>query len=321
MCCEGDGECCCCYHPCACWKVIIYLVIGVAALITMIVLIVCSFQWVEVGFYGLDANYIVQIVDDKNTYDEGRYFLGLGHGFIQYPKTVQTLDFSQNTSGTAITARTKDGLALTLGITLQYELIRNSLPALYRMLDHDYVEVLKNVARDQARDVASHWRAVEFFHNRSSIEYDLRVSMAEAFLDFYARCTDVQMKSIDLPDAFETSIEQTEVARQDIEKAVFELSSAQVLAQTRIMYAQVDQTVQITAANASAQAKIVQAKASAQGLNLTTTATADAAATLAALSGFTPSDLVRYMYIQALAAHSSSALTIGLDPPVDLANI
>ncbi|KAJ4455854.1 hypothetical protein PAPYR_9058 [Paratrimastix pyriformis] len=238
-----DGECCCCYHPCACWKLVSYAILAVAAIIVTVVLIVCSFQWVEVGFYGLDVNYVVQIVE-------------------------------------LITSRTKDGLSLTLGITLQYELIRNSLPALYRLLNTEYIEILMSTSRDVVRDVASHWRAVEFFRNRSAIEYDLRASLEESFDKVHARCTDVQLKSIDLPAAFETSIEQTEVARQDIEKAVFEL-----------------------------------------GLNLTTTATADAAATLATLSEFSPSDLIRYMYIQALQAHSTGMLTVGLEPPLSPASV
>jgi len=65
----------------------------------MIVLIVVSFHSVDVGYYGLDVNYIIQqslfllflsgrvcVVDLAKVYPEGRYFSGLGHSFIQYPK-------------------------------------------------------------------------------------------------------------------------------------------------------------------------------------------------------------------------------------------
>jgi len=284
----------------------------------MIVLIVVSFQFVEVGFYGLDANYIVQQVDLSKVYDEGRYFVGIGHGFVTFPKTIQTLEFADDNT---VVCRTRDGLALTLAVTLQYEIIRDSIPLLWEMSNLHYVESLTNVGRDVIRDVSSLWRAVEFFHNRSSIELHMRTALTAAFEDFYMRCNDLQLKSIDLPDRFESAIEETEVARQDIEKARFELTSSQVLAQTRIMYAEVNRTIAITSANATAQALLVQVTASAQGLNMTTTATADAAAILAATAGLTPSQLVNYMYIQALGNVADSRTVVGLDQPVDLSTI
>jgi len=65
----------------------------------MIVLIVVSFQWVDVGYYGLDVNNVIQqslvsqtnvrlffSVDLNKVYSEGRYFVGLGHSFILFPK-------------------------------------------------------------------------------------------------------------------------------------------------------------------------------------------------------------------------------------------
>jgi hypothetical protein len=54
------------------------------------------------------------IVDDTTLYQGGRHFLGLGHDFIKYPKTVQSL------SVPPVEVRSADGLGIELDITVQY---------------------------------------------------------------------------------------------------------------------------------------------------------------------------------------------------------
>ena len=53
----------------------------------------------------------------------GIHFLGVGHSFIKYPKTVQTIEFSQdrNANGPVIQSRTQDGLEVSLEISFQYK--------------------------------------------------------------------------------------------------------------------------------------------------------------------------------------------------------
>ena len=43
--------------------------------------------------YGLNYNSITLKIEDTVYVNAGLYFLGVGHYFIKYPKTVQTMEF------------------------------------------------------------------------------------------------------------------------------------------------------------------------------------------------------------------------------------
>ena len=49
---------------------------------------------------------------NSQVYRSGLYFLGLGHSFIVFPTTLQSVDFA---GPTLLKTRTSDGLPLTLG--------------------------------------------------------------------------------------------------------------------------------------------------------------------------------------------------------------
>lgn len=50
----------------------------------------------------------------------GLHFLGIGHYFIKFPKTVQTIEFSNSTSTGALYSRSSDGIELSMEISFQY---------------------------------------------------------------------------------------------------------------------------------------------------------------------------------------------------------
>lgn len=60
---------------------------------------------------------------DRKAYIGGIHFLGVGHSFIKYPKTVQTIEFSneRTANGPSIGSRTNDGLEVILEISFQYK--------------------------------------------------------------------------------------------------------------------------------------------------------------------------------------------------------
>ena len=47
----------------------------------------------------------------------GIYFIGVGHYFLKFPRTVQTIEFSKDTKNWLIKSRTNDGLEVNLEIS------------------------------------------------------------------------------------------------------------------------------------------------------------------------------------------------------------
>jgi len=80
-------------------------------IVIVITFIILSFSSLPINTYGLDYSPITKQIND-NIFTSGYHYLGFMHKFIEYPTTMQTLEFSDaNTANRgAIEARSKDGL-------------------------------------------------------------------------------------------------------------------------------------------------------------------------------------------------------------------
>jgi len=85
------------------------------------ILIILSFSILDIKEYGLDYSWISKSVD-RIVYDNGLHFLGIGHKFIRFPRTLQTIEFSRERYANSgpIHSRTADGLEVTIEISFQY---------------------------------------------------------------------------------------------------------------------------------------------------------------------------------------------------------
>merc|ERR1719265_872096 len=109
-----------------------------AWIVIFTILILCSFATLEYVELGLNYSWVAQTVEDK-AYPSGRYFLGLGHSFIKFPATVQTIEFSDaaDAAGPMVRSRTSDGLEVQLEISLQYQLLPTKVSDLYQKFGTD----------------------------------------------------------------------------------------------------------------------------------------------------------------------------------------
>ena len=84
---------------------------------------ILSFASLEVNEFGLDYSSITKTVSDR-PWTGGLHFLKVGHSFLKFPKTVQTVEFSNTapqSNGPAIKSRTQDGLEVVLEISFQFK--------------------------------------------------------------------------------------------------------------------------------------------------------------------------------------------------------
>lgn len=286
-------------------------IVGGIALLIFIILISISFKVVDVGKWAIQVNWFENYVNPTPK-DEGRYYTGLTDGFVFFPKTLQTMEFSTN-RGNEVSARTKDGLKLYLDVTLQYQLQFQNLYTLYRTFLNQYSSILESIAREVIRDVASKWTALEFFNNRSMIADNMNLALKDSMSNIYATCQYLQLLKVDLPNKFESAIEQTEVARQQQEIASHEQNTARVRADTTLMYARMNMTVRLLQANATAQSLLLTKRALAQTTNITATARTSANQAIAQQLLFTPDELLNYLYIEALYQHDNDKVIFGVD--------
>jgi hypothetical protein len=130
--------------------------------LSAIVLFALSWASLEFQEYGLDYNSFTQSVDDA-TLGSGRYFLGVGHSFILFPKVYQTIEYSAmpEATGQALQSRTKDGVEVVIMISFQYQIDPAKVYDLYQKYgDENYKQVFSYMARDILTDVATQYNAV-----------------------------------------------------------------------------------------------------------------------------------------------------------------
>ena len=81
--------------------------------------------------YGLPYNKFTKTIS-SSVYESGRYILNPFKSFLIYPANLVPIEFSSSKQATAgpLQTRTAEGLGLTLSVSFQYKVIKNSIPKL-----------------------------------------------------------------------------------------------------------------------------------------------------------------------------------------------
>ena len=244
-------SCCCC---CSCFISFLLIIFGFSSL--------------EATEFGLNYSWISKSISPK-VKENGLYFIGIGHSFIKFPKTVQTIEFSnQKTANKGpIQSRTSDGLEVTLEISFQYILNKDKIYELYSKYGKNYDYIFQNIAVHILTEEATKYTAYNFFMDRGKIKDDFQKELNEMFEELcYSNIQFLQLRSVDLPNLFEESIQESEVKKQDILRAKAEQNKIIIEVDTKIKAAEYQKDVIINMAEGEAEAIYKQNKADVESL-------------------------------------------------------
>ena len=244
-------SCCCC---CSCFISFLLIIFGFSSL--------------EATEFGLNYSWISKSISPK-VKENGLYFIGIGHSFIKFPKTVQTIEFSnQKTANKGpIQSRTSDGLEVTLEISFQYILNKDKIYELYSKYGKNYDYIFQNIAVHILTEEATKYTAYNFFMDRGKIKDDFQKELNEMFEELcYSNIQFLQLRSVDLPNLFEESIQESEVKKQDILRAKAEQNKIMIEVDTKIKAAEYQKDVIINMAEGEAEAIYKQNKADVESL-------------------------------------------------------
>ena len=110
------------------------IVTGVVAIVLIIGAVAYCAGTIEPIAYGLKYNTISKNIDPSFVYEGGWYIIGPFNSFIQFPRTMVNLDFTNfpGAKSTPLQARS-EGLPITLSFSFQYKLLKDDIPDLYKM--------------------------------------------------------------------------------------------------------------------------------------------------------------------------------------------
>jgi len=187
-------------------------------LIFILTIISVSIEGVEPTQWGLVMNNINQSLKDVPVKDGGLNWVGLTNSIKRYPSTIQTIEFSNikkfATAGRLAT-RTKEGLELKISCSVQYRLIKNDLPKLYRLFEMDFNQKLTRIARNGILMIASEFTAPEFWKKREVVGDSILKFLQDEYKNAYAEVIAFNLLKIDLPTQYNNAIVATEVMTQE----------------------------------------------------------------------------------------------------------
>ena len=294
---------------------------ALAAVAVAVILIAASFRTLDATTYGLAYDSLWCTIDRTTLYNNGLFFVGPTTVFLTFPKATRDVYDT-------LPARTRDGLTVGLELSFQYRLQQSadSLAELYMMFGLEYESAFRREARDVLRNAASGFTAFECWRNRTALVVSMQAELDTALSRWYANVEAFQvgrrrrppyrrarpiahprppapparsptapfppsqLLEIGLPDRFATSIDDMEIAQQEVETAELEQGVALIRAETLLGLANRTALLTSVRALAAANATAFGGGASAALATARVDAEADALAALATRLGLDASD-------------------------------
>lgn len=222
-----------------------------------------SFKSLVQGKYALELNWRSQEIYGEVRTEPGMYYLGFGNMFVEFPSTFQTMYFVRDTRGIAteteddqhpsiqrgpLRARSFDGLEMIVSISFQWQLKEQSLKPLYDILgggtieESLYRDEFVRFARAAIVESCANFAADKFFTNRTIITDDMLMKVKAAFtrpdLGMEVTIQGLQLREVDLPDAFDEEIVKTQEQMQEVEVALAERGEQKITMQKELMVAE-----------------------------------------------------------------------------------
>ena len=281
-------------------------------------LILFGFSSLEATELGLNYSWISKTISPE-VKENGLYFIGIGHSFIKFPKTVQTIEFSEEKTANRgpIESRTSDGLEVTLEISFQYILQPDKLYDLYNTYGPKYDNVFQNIAINILTEEATKYTAYNFFMDRGKIKDDFQYELNLRFdKNCFSNIQFLQLRSVNLPNLFEQSIQESEVKKQDIQKAQAEQNKVKIEIDTKIKAAEYQKNVIINKAEGEAQAIIKQNEAYVDALLRTQNTQTNAFKNLKDTLQLTNENLLDFMKNKIIKEYSGdNDITLNIEKP------
>lgn len=289
--------------------------------------VLSGFRSVEITEYGLHYNLLTRKVSKKH-YPSGRYFIGPWSTFIKFPSVVKTIQFSDSKfqgdlgmdeqGDPMLRSRTRDGLDVSIELSFQYQLNGTDLYDLYTTMGAglDFHRTYVRMSIDRLTEIATEYTANEFFVERTKIGKAMEIALRKDFeAKLYATIFSFQLRSVALPQDFESAIQMTEVKKQDVQVAQQEQKSTVVAWETKLMQAERQVKVKANQADALAQAVMLENTADIQQFTATQEKAADSYSGVRKSLDDKEGDLLAYVQSRVVRDHPSDKITVGISMP------
>lgn len=179
-----------------------YCFCGVIFLVS-IILFAASFDTLDPHQVAIKYNNNLKRIDEKRIYNNGRYFLGLGLAFIEFPIECQLVQFRGRKS---LRMWSLEGQLVTVELSLMYRLERAKVIHIYKRYEEDFKSRIVQIVIRTAKKVSIQYTATEFFIIRRTIGEHMRAEMRRRLAKEWVTLELFNLREIKIPLLFENKI-------------------------------------------------------------------------------------------------------------------
>eukprot|EP00927_Polykrikos_kofoidii_P057512 TRINITY_DN51652_c0_g1_i1.p1 TRINITY_DN51652_c0_g1~~TRINITY_DN51652_c0_g1_i1.p1 ORF type:complete len:369 (-),score=61.19 TRINITY_DN51652_c0_g1_i1:168-1181(-) len=286
--------------------------------ILFLVTIIFSLGTVPPLHYGITVNQINKNADTETVYGPGRHLISPFKSFILFPASIKTIEFTdrstirtQGNRQSSLHTRTKDGLAVQMHVSMQYQLAAAEVGQLYRDLSWNYETVFVSTARDVLTKAASSFEGVQFWANREDMKNSMKDMLGRSLSPLHAVVYDVQFLEIDLPATLESRLEATEVQKLDRQYNTHLQKQLTITAKTHVIKAEFDRKMKVVRSTGEANCTMITKVAQANAMGKVIDAQSAAMSLVKSRLGMSADSLVDYQKFAAIDEMGDSTLFYG----------
>merc|ERR1719162_1679885 len=220
-------------------------------------------------------NKVTGYIDLEKQYDPGRYWIGFWQEFVEFPSTLQTIEFADERPEAGVQhlsvlkSRDKDGKQIFLDISIQYRLKKDSIGKIYKDMTTLYEDVFISDLRDRLSKAANIFAIGEAWTDYNKVADSMFSRCVIMLAAKGAECWGLQLWGVALSSKYENQLIKTQVQKQAQQTASAELLQAQVRAATGAELASFTKDI-----------KVIDAQATANRINIERRAVSEAEANL-----------------------------------------
>lgn len=216
-----------------------------------------------------------QVIQTSRLLTGGRYWVGLGHGILTFPRQMQAIVFSDtNLANTAdspsvfpsLGARTNEGLIIYVQLAAHYQLtiptssmsLGDQLGDIYAKFGSDWVSYISPIIEAGAKDVCGRHGFSDFYQIRSSIETEMLSTIAPDFTLNHFQLFGIYILDVTFQQSLEAAVQATEDANQQVQYYQKLQTQEEILRDTKILVANMTKTMIMSTADAIVNSTNIQ---------------------------------------------------------------
>jgi len=180
----------------------------------------------------------------ESSYEPGRYFVGFWNEFLQFPTTLNTIEFADEAVEAGVQklgklrSRDKDGKQIWLDVSVQYKIKKELLPDIYRDMTKLYEDVYISELRGALQRITNDFAIDEAWKNYASVQTRMHNICKEVLAPRYADCWGLQLWGIRLQAEYENQLVRTQVRKQAEQTAVARQVQTEYRQKTEVLLAE-----------------------------------------------------------------------------------